>query len=138
MSEPLKPQIEWRNNHVYSSLLKLQERAQDLCDGKVNSPGYHKNGPELTMCILDDMIRQEVMPDEVTCTLAIKAMGRAVLSTNNMQKASPLAMQKATSTLDVNENNLAVDFLEQMKRNPKLPKPNSIHGQALLLSLHAR
>jgi len=124
--------IQWRNNYVYSSLLKLQDRAQDLCNGKINSSGYHKNGPQLTMSILDDMIRHEVIPDAVTCTLAIKAMGRAAVSSNSISPATSISIINTTVTYDKNDNNLAVNFLERMKSNPKLPKPNQYSYSAAI------
>ena len=116
--------VQWRNNHAYSSLLKLQEKAQDLCNGKISSSGIHKNGPELTMSILDDMIRNDVMPDAVTCTLAIKAMGRAVVYKNNIPSA--------TTKCNEDETNLAVNFLERMKANPNLPQPNQYSYSAAI------
>ncbi len=115
--------LQWRNNHVYSSLLKLQDKAQDLCNGRITSSGFHKNGPELTMSILDDMIRHDVMPDEVTCTLAIKAMGRVDVYKNNIPPG--------TTTYE-SEPNLAVNFLERMKSNPKLPQPNQYSYSAAI------
>lgn len=124
MSKLEEGKIEWRSNHVYSALLKLQEKAQDLCDGKNNSSGQHKNGPELTMSILDDMIQREIMPDAVTCTQAIKAMGRAAVNSNNLLSVASVAATKNASEGDVDGNNLAVNFLERMKSDPKLPQPN--------------
>lgn len=123
------PRIHWKNNHVYSSLLKLQDKAQDLCNGKIDSSSYHKNGPELTMSILDDMIRHEVIPDAVTCTLAIKAMGRAEVYRNSISSTSKT---KVTAMSDEDENNLAVSFLERMKANPKLPQPNQYSYSAAI------
>jgi hypothetical protein len=125
-SESQREIIQWRNNFVYSSLLKLQDKAQDLCNGKILPSGYHKNGPELTMSILDDMIQHEVMPDAVTCTLAIKAMGRAVVYANNIPSVTSM------STSDKNDNNLAVNFLERMRSDPKLPQPNQYSYSAAI------
>lgn len=118
--------IRWRNNYVYSSLLKLQDKAEDLCNRRSNDNdfGHHKNGPELTMIILDDMINNDVIPDTVTCSQAIKAMGRAAVgSTTNIMRS--------TTTATKNDN-LAVDFLEQMKSNPKLPNPNQYSYSAVI------
>ena len=121
-----REKIQWRNNFVYSSLLKLQDKAQDFCNGKIHPSGYHKNGPELTMSILDDMIQHDVMPDVVTCTLAIKAMGRAVVYANNIPSMT------SVSTSDKNDNNLAVNFLERMRSDPKLPEPNQYSYSAAI------
>lgn len=118
--------IRWRNNYVYSSLLKLQDKSEDLCNRRSNDNdfGHHKNGPELTMIILDDMINNDVIPDTVTCSQAIKAMGRAAVgSTTNIMRS--------TTTTTTNDN-LAVDFLEQMKSNSKLPNPNQYTYSAVI------
>jgi len=99
------------NNHVYSSLLKLQVKAQELFVG-------HRNGPQLTMAILDDMMQNDVIPDVVTCTLAIKAMSQA----GNEKEGT-------TTT-----KNLAVDFLKKMKTHPKLPSPNQYSYSAAIMA----
>jgi len=127
-SESGQRQIQWRTNHVYSALLKLQDKAQDLCNKSTNSPRCHKNGSELTMSILDDMIRHEVIPDAVTCTLAINAMGLAIASANN----PPSGKSRTNALYDKNGDNLAVSFLEEMKSNPKLPKPNQYSYSAAI------
>lgn len=98
------------NNHVYSSLLLLQGKAQDI----FGSDGGHRNGPQLTMTILDDMLLRNVIPDEVTCALAIKAMGKAEGSTS-------LSRKWCTNH---SSGSLAVDFLDQMKSDRRLPNPN--------------
>ena len=120
----------WRNNYVYSSLLKLQDKAQDLCNGKTNASGFHRNGPELTMSILDDMIENDIMPDSVTCTLAIKAMGRTVASKSNVAPTTIVSTDGSGQV--TSNNNLAVHFLERMKDNPKLPQPNQYSYSAAI------
>jgi len=142
---------------VYSSLLKLQDRAQDLCSNGQSSTSItrrrHKNGPELTMAILDDMIRHDVIPDAVTCTQAIKAMGRAVVSSSSSTSTSTSTSTSSSTSLLItttitpssmagivateqdgtaNNHNLAVQFLEQMKSNPKLPHPNQYSYSAAI------
>lgn len=124
--------LQWRSNHVYSSLLKLQEKAQALCNGKMSSSWHHKNGLELTMSILDDMTLHDVIPDVVTCTLAIKAMGRADVSANYLASTTSISKTKASASYNENENNLAVNFLERMKTNPKLPHPNQYSYSAAI------
>ena len=110
--------LSWRNNHVYSSLLKLQEKAQDICNRRRDTDvSYHKNGAELTMVILNDMIAHDIVPDEVTCTQAIKAMANAVGSNG-------IVRQNTAMPVTALADNIAVDFLEQMKSNNKLPNPN--------------
>jgi pentatricopeptide repeat protein len=100
------------NNHVYSSLLNLQISAQQYF---VN----HKNGHRLTMAILDDMIKNDIYPDIVTCTAAIQAMGQA-------------RVEESFQHGEDKPINLAVNFLQNMKSNSKLPNPNQYSYSAAI------
>jgi pentatricopeptide repeat protein len=100
------------NNHAYSSLLSLQAKAQDV----FGSGRGHNNGPQLTMVLLDDMVRQEVMPDVVTCTLAMKSLG---------DFGKELSSGDGTTHSQQSHHNLAVDFLRKMRSDSRLPNPNT-------------
>jgi pentatricopeptide repeat protein len=102
----LRDASQW-NNHAYSSLLKLQDKAQELFH-------HHENGPRIAMAILDAMMQQNVVPDVVTCTLAMKAMGDP--------RSDPSSWK------------LAVTVLEQMKKDPNLPNPNEYSYSAAIVA----
>ena len=95
------------NNHVYSSLLRLQDRAQEVFRS-------HENGPKIAVAILDSMMHHKLNPDLVTCTVAIKAMG--------------------DPSVDRQSWKLAVKFLDQMKSQSKLPNPNAYSYSAAIVA----
>lgn len=97
--------IQW-NNHAYSSLLKLQDKAQEVFEN-------HENGPSLVLAILDSMRINGVTPDVVTCTLAIKAMGNP---------SNSISWK------------LALQFFKQMQTDPKLPNPNEYTYSAAIVA----
>lgn len=97
--------VQW-NNHAYSSLLKLQDRAQDVYEN-------HENGPRLALAILDSMRIHGVTPDVVTCTLAIKAMGKP---------ANSISWK------------VALQFFKQMQTDPNLPEPNEYTYSAVIVA----
>ena len=118
LQDQKQTRFQW-NNHAYSSLLSLQSKAQDVFghDGR-----GHNNGPQLTMAILDEMLQQNVKPDVVTCTLAMKSLGECVTENSGRGGGDhPVSLADSTSI----KNNLAVDFLQKMKSDPRLPNPNT-------------
>ena len=96
---------EW-NNHVVSCLLKLQDRAQEVFEG-------HKNGPQIALSILDSMMQKRIVPDVVTCTYSIKAMG---------DPRSGDSWKVATK------------LLNQMKTKEDLPNPNVYSYSAAIVA----
>ena len=105
----LREKSQW-NNHAYSALLKLQDRAQETFEEG------HKNGSLMAIAILDSMMTQhDITPDVVTCTLVIKSIG-------DPSAADPLSWK------------LAVKFLNQMKSDPKLPNPNVFTYSAAIVA----
>jgi pentatricopeptide repeat protein len=89
------------NNHVFASLLKLQDKTQELFGGRL-----YQNGPQLALRILESMMQQDILPDVVTCTLVIKATGGDGQSKDGQSWK------------------LAVRLLEQMIHQTNLPNPN--------------
>lgn len=102
----LREDSQW-NNHAYSALLKLQDKAQELIPG-------HENGPHIAMAIFDSLMNQGIEPDIVTCTLAIKAMGDPATDPTSWK--------------------LAVHFLGQLKTDPRLPDPNEYSYSAAIVA----
>ena len=94
------------NNHVFSSLLKLQDRAQETFV-------RHRNGPDIALKVLEAMIAHGIIPDVVTCTLAIKAMGDS--SHHSSWK-------------------IALKLLGQMKTDDKWPIPNVYSYSAAIVA----
>jgi hypothetical protein len=97
--------IHW-NNHAYSSLMKLEDRAQEIFED-------HENGSNIALAILNSMRIHGTTPDVVTCTLAIKALGDPASSSMSWK--------------------LAVRFLEQMMTDSKLPNPNAYSYSAAIV-----
>jgi pentatricopeptide repeat protein len=98
--------IQW-NNHAYSALLKLQDRAKEVFDD-------HESVSSIALAILNSMGTNGVIPDVVTCTLAIKAIGNPDSNSNSWK--------------------LAVRFLEQMTTDEKLPNPNAYSYSAAIVA----
>jgi hypothetical protein len=107
-------------NHVYSALLKLQIRAQKKFDD-------HQNGSQLTVAILEDMMQKNVIPDIVTCTLAIMAMGQV-----DQNAKSPYYSRRNDE--EEARTNLAVNFLHQMQSDTRLPSPNRYSYSAAIMA----
>lgn len=102
----LREVSQW-NNHAYSSLLKLQDKAQEYIPG-------HENGPQIAMEIFDSLMNQGIKPDIVTCTLVIKAMGDPATDPSSWK--------------------LAVHFLDQLKKDRRLPDPNEYSYSAAIVA----
>ncbi len=102
----LRQDTQW-NNYAYSSLIKLQDKSQELIRG-------HENGARIVMVIFDSLMSQGIHPDVVTCTLAIKSMGDP--------KSDPTSWK------------LAVHFLQQLQSDPRLPNPNEYSYSAAIVA----
>ncbi|CAJ1946900.1 unnamed protein product [Cylindrotheca closterium] len=85
------------NNHVYSTLLKLHEKAA------ANFP-QHINGSEITAAIIGDMSQKNILPDEITCSLVVKCIGDP--------SGNPMAWKDS------------IGFLRRMSKEKALPMPN--------------
>jgi hypothetical protein len=105
--------FQW-NNQVFGALLKLLEKAQEVF------PGTHQNGPQLAITILESMMQEyHLVPDVVTCTLVMKAMG------------------DPSSSADGQSWKMALRLLDEMKTDTTLPKPN-VHSYAAAIMTCAR
>lgn len=98
--------VHW-NNHAYSSLMKLQDKAQESFED-------HQNGSRIALAILNSMRTHGTIPDVVTCTLAIKALGDSASSSMSWK--------------------LAVRFLDQMMVDEQLPAPNAYSYSAAIVA----
>ena len=95
--------FEW-NNHVFGALLKLHGRVQEVYE-------QHRSvSSQVAVAVIESMMRDyNVIPDVVTLTLAMKAMGDGEPSADYREKDSW---------------KMAVRLLEQMKHDSNLPNPN--------------
>lgn len=103
--DTLPSESEW-NNFVFSTFLKLQDRSHEVSRG-------HRNSPLIALAVLDSMMELGVDPDELTCTLAIKAMGDPRVA---------------------DSWKLAIKLLDQMKIYSSLPDPNVYSYSAAIMA----
>ena len=99
------------NNHVFSNLLKLNDRASQLY-----SFSSH-NGPKMAMSILNTMHEWNISPDVVTCTLVISNLGYQWKTAVNLLYAMKTAPPQSSSGSSDSDTTTATSAW-------KLPRPN--------------
>jgi pentatricopeptide repeat protein len=82
------------NNHVFSSLLKLNDRASQV----YHLPSAH-NGPKMALFLLHTMHQLTISPDVVTCTLIISNLKYQWKTALNMLYAMKTSSSSSSASL---------------------------------------
>ena len=138
------------NNHVFASLLKLNERVSEVYPSTVH------NGPRMVLYLLNTMHQLDISPDVVTCTLIISNLGYQWKTAVNLlfaMKTTPHATSGSASSsmwklprpnvytysaviticAHCHQYEVAMELLEEMKQDDALDSPNTwVYNAALL------
>lgn len=106
------PPISHLNNHVFASLLKLNERVSEVYKHSAH------NAPKMALYLLNTMHQIDLSPDAVTCTLIISNLG--------YQWKTAVNLHYAMKTTPQNNNGGAESVLW------KLPRPNVFTYSAVI------
>ena len=136
------------NNHVFASLLKLNERVSE-----VYPPSAH-NGPRMALYLLNTMHQLDISPDVVTCTLIISNLGYQWKTAVNLLYAMKTTPQSGTAAgvswklprpnvytysaviticAHCHQYQVAMELLQEMKQDDDTDSPNTwVYNAALL------
>jgi len=135
------------NNHVFASLLKLNERVSE-----VYPPSAH-NGPRMALYLLNTMYQMNIPPDVVTCTLIISNLGYQWKPAVNLLYAMKTTRHENTDAgvwklprpnaytysaaiticAHCHQYQTAMELLHEMKEDDSLDSPNTwVYNAALL------
>ena len=139
------------NNHVFASLLKLNERVSEVY------PSTAHNGPRMVLYLLKTMHQLDISPDVVTCTLIISNLGYQWKTAVNLlfaMKTTPHTTGGATVSSSMwklprpnvytysaviticahcHQYEVAMELLEEIKQDDALDSPNTwVYNAALL------